>query len=157
MLLQPGKTLHHYIFDAGSLLKTQNIYTNIFFYNFIEIHFMKFLSLQPFVPSGKDFEASKDFFQQLGFTINWDAGDYIGFDKDGCKFILQKFDSKDFAENFMITVGVTNVDEFRKGVIEKELPKKFGIRIGEASDQPYGREVNIIDIAGVCWHFVQQA
>ena len=80
----------------------------------------------------------------------------VGFEKDGCKFILQKFDNKDFAENFMITVGVTNVDEFRKGVIEKELPQKFGIRIGEASDQPYGREVNIIDIAGVCWHFVQQ-
>lgn len=118
---------------------------------------MKFLSLQPFVPSGKDFEGSKELFQQLGFTINWDADDYVGFEKDGCKFILQKFDNKDFAENFMITVGVTNVDEFRKGVIDKELPKKFGIRIGEPFDQPYGREVNVIDIAGVCWHFVQQA
>ena len=157
MLLQPGKILHHYIFDAGSLFETPDIYTNIFFYNFIEIYFMKFLSLQPFVPSGKDFDGSKEFFQQLGFTINWDAGDYVGFEKDGCKFILQKFDNKDFAENFMITVGVTNVDEFRKGVIEKELPKKFDIRIGEVSDQPYGREVNIIDIAGVCWHFVQQS
>jgi len=108
---------------------------------------MKFLSLQPFVPSGKDFEGSKELFQQLGFSIRWDAGDYVSFEKDGCRFILQKFDNKDFAENFMITIGV----------IEKELPKKFGIRIGEASDQPYGREVNIIDIAGVCWHFVQQA
>jgi len=117
---------------------------------------MKFLSLQPFVPSGKDFESSKEFFQQLGFTINWDAGNYVGFEKDGCKFILQKFDNKDFAENFMITVGITNVDEFRNGVIKKELSKKIGIRIGEASDQPYGREVNIIDIAGVCWHFVQE-
>ena len=56
----------------------------------------------------------------------------------------------------MLTVGVTNVDEFRKDVIEKQWPQKFGIRIGEASDEPYGREVNIIDLAGVCWHFVQQ-
>ena len=40
---------------------------------------MKFLSLQPFVPSGKNFEASKNFFQELGFTISWDAGDYVGF------------------------------------------------------------------------------
>ena len=116
---------------------------------------MKFLALQPFVPSGKDFEGSKQFFQQLGFTIRWDAGDYVAFDKDGCRFILQKFDNKEFAENFMITVNVDNVDEFRKEVIEKDLPKKFGIRIGEVSVQPYGREVNIIDIAGVCWHFVQ--
>jgi hypothetical protein len=38
---------------------------------------------------------------------------------------------------------------------ESEITRKFGIRIGEVSDMPYGREVNIIDIAGVCWHFVE--
>ena len=37
---------------------------------------MKFLSLEPFVPSGKDFEKSKELFRELGFKINWDAGDY---------------------------------------------------------------------------------
>ncbi len=56
----------------------------------------------------------------------------------------------------MVTVGVDNADEFRKQVLDKGLPEKFGIRIGETTDQPYGREVNIIDLAGVCWHFVQQ-
>ena len=116
---------------------------------------MKFLSLQPFVPSGNDFDRSKELFQQLGFSIRWDAGDYVSFEKDDCRFILQKFDNKEFAENFMITVGVTDVDEFRNDVIEKKLPEKFGIKIGAATMQPYGKEVNIIDIAGVCWHFVQ--
>jgi len=116
---------------------------------------MRFLSIQPFVPSGENFEASKQFFRELGFTIRWDAGDYIGFEKDGCKFILQNYANKDFAENFMLTVNVSDVDEFRKDVFDKQLPQKFGIRIGEASNQPYGREVNIIDLAGVCWHFVQ--
>ena len=53
---------------------------------------MKFLSLEPFVPSGKDFEKSKQLFQELGFKISWDAGDYVGFDSDGCKFILQNYD-----------------------------------------------------------------
>ena len=116
---------------------------------------MQFLSLQPFVPSGENFEASKQFFLELGFRVRWDAGDYLSFEKDGCRFILQKFDNKGFAENFMITVGIDNADEFRKMVIEKDLPNKFGIRISEVSNQSYGREVNIIDIAGVCWHFVQ--
>ncbi len=116
---------------------------------------MKFLSLKPFVPSGSNFNGSKEFFRQLGFIISWDAGDYVGFEKDGCGFILQKFDNKDFAGNFMITVGITNADEFRKEVLDKQLPEKFGIRVGEVCDQPYGREVNIIDIAGVCWHFVE--
>ena len=117
---------------------------------------MKFLTLQPFVPSGSNFEKSRQFFVELGFSVTWDGGDYTGFERDGCRFILQKFDNKDFAENFMVTVGVENVDEFRKEVLEKKLPEKFGVHIGEASDMPYGREVNIIDIAGVCWHFVQQ-
>jgi hypothetical protein len=116
---------------------------------------MKFLSLQPFVPSGDNFESSKQLFVELGFNISWDSDGYVGFERDDCKFILQNFDNREFAENFMLTVGVDNVDEFRKQVMEKKLPEKFGIRIGEASDMPYGREVNIIDRAGVCWHFVQ--
>lgn len=116
---------------------------------------MKFLSLQPFVPSGKDFESSKQFFEELGFTPDWDAGDYVGFEKDGCRFILQKYDNVEFAQNFMLTVRVSSAEEFRKSVLEKKLPEKYGIRIGEITEEPYGKEVNIIDIAGVCWHFVE--
>ena len=116
---------------------------------------MQFFSLEPFVPSGANFEGSKQFFRELGFTINWDAGDYVGFEKDGCKFILQKYENKDFAENFMISVKIDNAEEFYKFVTDKKLPEKFGIRISKPEQQPYGIEVNIIDIAGVCWHFVE--
>jgi hypothetical protein len=116
---------------------------------------MKFLSLEPFVPSGSNFEGSKQFFQELGFNLSWDAGDYAGFERDGCKFILQKYDDKKFAENFMINIKIDNAEEFWKSVVEKQLPEKFGIRINKPAEQPYGKEVNIIDIAGVCWHFVE--
>jgi len=116
---------------------------------------MQFLSLEPFVPSGKNFEASKLLFEALGFNINWDAGDYVGFERDGCKFILQKYENDSFAQNFMLSVRVDDVETFRKNIIENKLPEKFGIRIGDITLQPYGKEVNIIDIAGVCWHFTQ--
>jgi len=116
---------------------------------------MQFSSLRPFVPSGNNFQGSKEFFQELGFMITWDGGDFVGFNKDGCQFILQKFDNRAFAENFMITINVDNADDFRQMVIDKKLPERFGIKITEAKNQPYGREVNIIDLAGVCWHFVQ--
>ena len=116
---------------------------------------MQFLSLEPFIPSGNNFDASKNLFVELGFKINWDAGDYIGFEKDGCKFILQKYDNKAFAENLMINVKVDDVQAFRNNLMEKKLPEKFGIRIGEITNQPYGKEVNLIDMAGVCWHFVE--
>ena len=116
---------------------------------------MQFLSLEPFIPSGNNFDASKNLFVELGFKINWDAGDYIGFEQDGCKFILQKYDNKAFAENLMINVKVDDVQAFRNSLMEKKLPENFGIRIGEITNQPYGMEVNLIDMAGVCWHFVE--
>lgn len=116
---------------------------------------MTVLSLEPFVPSGPDFEKSKQLFLDLGFSLNWDAGDYAGLEKDGCKFILQKFDNRSFAENFMVSVQVDNLEELQLLIQEKKLPEKYGIRVSKIMQQPYGRELNIIDIAGVCWHFVQ--
>jgi hypothetical protein len=115
---------------------------------------MKFLSIEPFIPSGNDFEKSKQLFQELGFNIKWDAGDYIGFEKDACAFILQRYDNKEFAENLMINVRINNADEFFDSLTGKKLAEKFGIKIGKPVVQPYGKEVIVIDIAGVCWHFV---
>ena len=116
---------------------------------------MKFLSLEPFVPSGNNFESSKQLFQELGFKINWNARDYVGFERDECKFILQNFDNIEFAQNLMLSVRVSNVEEFWKDITAKNLSEKFGIKISKPIQQPYGKEVNIIDIAGVCWHFVE--
>jgi hypothetical protein len=116
---------------------------------------MRFLSLEPFIPSGSNFEGAKQFFQELGFAISWDAGDYIGFNRDDCKFILQKYDNEAFAQNLMMSVKVDDVAGFRATMIEKKLPERFGIRIGQVQEQPYGKEVNVIDLAGVCWHFVE--
>ncbi len=116
---------------------------------------MKFLSIEPFVPSGSNFDGSKQIFQALGFTINWEDRDYVGFERDGCRFILQRYDQPDFAQNFMLSVRVSDIDEFWREVNEKHLPETFGIRVSPPTAQPYGREVNVIDIAGVCWHFVE--
>ena len=116
---------------------------------------MKFLSLSPFVPSGSKFEESIQLFQELGFKLNWNQGGMAGFGADGCNFILQKFENKEFADNFMVSVQVSNAAEFREMALDKQLPERFGVRIGEVKQQPYGKEVNIIDIAGVCWHFIE--
>ena len=59
------------------------------------------------------------------------------------------------AENFMVNVQLDDVDGFRSGLVERGIPEQFGIRLSEAKNMPWGREVNLIDLAGVCWHFVQ--
>lgn len=114
---------------------------------------MKFNSISAFVPSGKDFQKSKQLFLELGFKVVRESADFIGFENNGFSFILQNFDNKEFAENFMMSVKVDNLDEFWCEISEKNLPEKFGVKINSPKDFPWGREVNMIDIAGVCWHF----
>jgi hypothetical protein len=112
----------------------------------------QFTSLAPFIPSGPDLEQSKLFFIALGFEIKWDNGDYIGFKRDNCEFILQNFNDRPFAENLMMRIIVDDLDLFWKDLSAKQLDKKFKVKFKEPTQQPWGREVTIIDIAGVCWH-----
>lgn len=116
---------------------------------------MNFLSLEPSVPSGDDFESARNFFVELGFDLTWEEDGYAGFENNSCRFILQRYDKKEFAENFMLSVRIPDVETFRQSVVDKKLPEKYGIKVGATTQQPYGIEVNIIDKAGVCWHFVQ--
>lgn len=116
---------------------------------------IKYTSVEAFVPSGVDFQKSKELFLELGFKIVWEANGYAGFENNGCKFILQKYDEKLFAENFMMSVKVDDLDEFWKEISAKELPQKFGVKLKEPTVFPWGREVSLIDIAGVCWHFAK--
>lgn len=116
---------------------------------------MKYNSIEAFVPSGADFKKSRELFLELDFVINWEFDDVIGFENSGCKFILQKNDDKPFAENFMMSIKVDDLDEFWQKISEKKLPEKFGVKLQEPKIFPWGREVNMIDIAGVCWHFAE--
>lgn len=119
---------------------------------------MTYQSLEPFIPSGKDFEKSKQLFQELGFEIEWDGGDVVGFRHANCKFILQQYDNKAFAENLMIAVKLKDIKSFWEEISKKNLSEKFGIpAIGQPIQQPYGIEVNVIDVAGVCWHFIEES
>ena len=70
-------------------------------------------------------------------------------------YLLQRFEHKEFAENFMISVRISSAEDFRDMVIEKKLTERFGIRVSGVLQQPYGKEVNVIDLGGVCWHFVE--
>ena len=111
------------------------------------------LSLLPFVPSGSDYEASRRLFIDVGFEEVWENEGYAGFRNGNAQFILQKFHDETFASNFMIRINVPDLDAWWKAISKKELQTKYpGLRINPPQDFPWGREVNFIDLAGVCWH-----
>lgn len=116
---------------------------------------MKYNCIEAFVPSGKDFQSSRGLFLEIGFKIDWENDQMISFENNGCRFLLQNFAAEGFAENMMMRVTVDDLDEFWREISEKRLPENFGVKLTEPKDFPWGREVNLIDIAGVCWHFAQ--
>lgn len=114
---------------------------------------LRALSLLPFVPSGSDYEASRRLFADLGFDELWQSEGYAGFRNGDAQFILQKYDVKGFAENLMMRLNVADLDAWWQAVSQLELEKKYSsFRINPPKDFPWGREVNFIDLAGVCWH-----
>jgi|SRR5688572_446663 len=117
---------------------------------------LKALSLLPFVPSGKRYDETRRLFAELGFEELWENDGHAGFRNGDAQFILQRFDDKAFAENFMVRLNVPDLDAWWGAVSEMRLDEKYaGFRINVPKDFPWGREVNFIDLAGVCWHVGQ--
>ena len=71
--------------------------------------------------------------------------------------MLQDIDVPEWQKNQMLTLEVDDLDAYWRDIASKQLDKRCaGVRLKEPTDFPWGREVNIIDPAGVCWH-VRQA
>lgn len=113
----------------------------------------QYQSLRPFIPSGSDFALAKSFFVALGFEIQWEVEGLIGFRKDACEFILQDLDHEVFAQNLMMQVQVDDLDAYWEALQVLDLPKIYACKIKAPQEFPWGREIHLIDPAGVCWHF----
>src|SRR5438309_1258445 len=94
-------------------------------------------SLLPFVPSGKDYEASRRLFAELGFEERWESDGYAGFRNGGAEFILQRFDDEHFAQNFMVRLNVDDLDRWWAHISQKSLDRTYpGVRFSMPFPQP---------------------
>jgi predicted enzyme related to lactoylglutathione lyase len=115
-------------------------------------------TLYPFVPSGPRFEQAIEFFEALGFRMEWREGGYAGLRFGGAYFLLQDTDVPEWQKNQMITFEVSDLDAYWSEIEERDLSASFpGVRVRPPTDFPWGREVHIVDPAGVCWHVRQSA
>ena len=114
-------------------------------------------ALIPFVPGGRDFELSIAFFGELGFGVQWRHEGLAGLRFGGAAFMLQDIDVPGWQTNQMHVIEVGDLDAYWDYLSGKGLAERFaGVRLKAPHDYPWGREVHIIDPAGVCWH-VRQA
>jgi len=121
------------------------------------------IELKAFLPA-RDFELSKQFYQDLGFTLCWGTegdlaylhyGDHGSHGKIG--FLLQRFYVKEFAENLMMHLLVKDVDAWWNDIQEKQIVEKYGVRAEPPEDRPWQlRDLTLVDPSGVLWRIAQE-
>lgn len=107
----------------------------------------------PFIPS-IDFETSLAFYKALGFvfaaTREGDSKTANGLLEDN-EIILQDYYVKDWAENSMLIMYVSSLDDFVTKV-ENLQPDYPMVKLQGPKDFGWGRQIHLIDPAGVLWH-----
>lgn len=112
--------------------------------------------IKAFVGS-KDFEESRDFYQAIGFRLNFDAGDLAEFELGNSRFYLQKYYQRKWCENTMLHITVEDAGAWYQHVVAVLERRKYGAaRVREPTEQSYGALVTFVwDPVGVLLHFAQ--
>jgi catechol 2,3-dioxygenase-like lactoylglutathione lyase family enzyme len=113
------------------------------------------VELKAFLPA-KDFDLSRRFYRDLGFTEVWSSDALAQFSAGPSTFLLQRFYQKDHAENFMMHLLVEDVDAWWRRVEEKQLAQTYAVRAEPPEDRPWGiRDFILNDPTLVLWRIGQ--
>jgi uncharacterized glyoxalase superfamily protein PhnB len=116
---------------------------------------MTTVEVKAFVPA-KDFDLSKQFYQDLGFDLAW-SDDHLAYFRHGSSsFLLQNFYNEVHAGNFMMHLLVEDVDAWWRLVQDQGLPAKYSVHAEPPADRQWGmRDFVLVDPTGVLWRVGQ--
>jgi catechol 2,3-dioxygenase-like lactoylglutathione lyase family enzyme len=113
------------------------------------------VEIKAFVPA-RDFELSKRFYTDLGFTVAWSSDDLAYLHAGSSSFLLQKFYQREHAENFMMHMLVHDVEAWWQRVVDQQLAQRYGVRALPPEDRPWGiRDFCLDDPSSVLWRIGQ--
>jgi len=113
------------------------------------------IEIKAFVPA-RDFALSKQFYEDLGFTIKWSSDDLAYVQQGNASFLLQNFYVPEHAGNFMMHVLVEDVEAWWRQVQTRGLESKYQVKAEPPADRPWGLcDFIIVDPTGVLWRIGQ--
>ena len=111
--------------------------------------------LKVYMPA-KDFDQSKRFYTALGFKMSEGWGGAADFELNGNRFRLQNYYVKDWADNFMVVMGVDDVAAWHQHVRRIADSGDFdNVRIKEPEKIDDSLVLHVVDPSGVLLVFVQ--
>lgn len=116
---------------------------------------LRITEIKAFVPA-KDFDISKQFYKDLGFTMASEGDGVAYFHFQNVSFLLQDFCAESLAENFMMHILVEDVDAWRNHVVASAVEAKYGVKVTPIEAQPWKmRDFCLFDPSGVLWRIGQ--
>jgi catechol 2,3-dioxygenase-like lactoylglutathione lyase family enzyme len=116
---------------------------------------LRVTEIKAFVPA-KDFERSKRFYRDIGFTLASDGGGIAYFHAGNASFLLQDFCTGGLAENFAMHLLVEDVDAWWHRIAESGVVETYGVVLSPIELQPWRmRDFRLTDPSGVCWRVAQ--
>lgn len=110
----------------------------------------------------RDFEVSKRFYQDIGFTLCWSTDSlallhYGPHEVPGMpSFLLQNFYVKALAENMQMHLLVKDVDAWWARIQSREVAQTYGVAAGPPEDREWKmRDFTLTDPSGVLWRIAQ--
>ena len=111
--------------------------------------------VKAFVPA-KDFELSKQFYQDLGFTMASEGGGVAYFHHGHASFLLQDFCVEEHINNFMMHLLVESVDDWYQHIKDVGILEKYQVKVEPIELQPWRmRDFVLFDPSGVLWRIAQ--
>lgn len=113
------------------------------------------VEIKAFVPA-KDFDLSKRFYLDLGFSMASDVEGVAYFHFGQVSFLLQDFYVEALAQNFMMHMLVEDVDAWWNQVQLANIAQRYGVKVSVIEQQPWGmRDFVLVDPSGVLWRIAQ--
>jgi catechol 2,3-dioxygenase-like lactoylglutathione lyase family enzyme len=111
-------------------------------------------ALRPMVPA-IDFDTCRRFYVDLGFRPRALDARLVEMELGVFSFILQDYYDKQWADNFVMHVLVTDLDGWWQHIDALDLPSRYGVRTQAPWPESWGVVANVTDPSGVLWRFTQ--
>ncbi len=111
--------------------------------------------IKAFVPA-KDFELSKKFYEDIGFTMASEGGGVAYFYRGSASFLLQDYYLAELADNFMMHILVEDVEAWWNHINESGVVAKYEAKLSDIEQQPWRmRDFCLTDPSGILWRIGQ--
>jgi hypothetical protein len=101
-------------------------------------------AMRPMVPA-KEYETSKRFYLDLGFRPRQLGERLFEMQLGTFSFILQDYYVRDWANNFVMHVLVTDLDRWWQHISDLDLPGRYGVKTLPPKQESWGVVAGVVD------------